>query len=122
MTQAPLSWHRPLGSTGLEITAVTVGGSPLGSMPAAFGYEVAADDAIELVEAVLDSPIRSLDTSNGYSDGESEPRGARSGRRVLDRLGVTAPATFAVVGTGWRAGFFHRAARSLPGLLGVAGS
>ncbi len=82
MTQAPLPWHRPLGSTGLEITAVTVGGSPLGSMPAAFGYEVAADDAIELVEAVLDSPIRSLDTSNGYSDGESERRiGAAIARR-----------------------------------------
>lgn len=34
---------------------------------------------------------------------------------------MTAPATFAVVGTGWRAGFFHRAARSLPGLLRVSG-
>lgn len=74
MTHAPLHWLRPLGETGLEITAVTVGGSPLGSMPAAFGYEVAADDAIALVSDVLESPIRSIDTSNGYSDGESERR------------------------------------------------
>ncbi len=30
-------------------------------------------------------------------------------------------ASFAVVGTGWRAGFFHRAARDLPDLLRVTG-
>jgi D-threo-aldose 1-dehydrogenase len=43
-------------------------------MPAAFGYAVEEDDAIDLVEAVLASPIRVIDTSNGYSDGESERR------------------------------------------------
>ncbi len=82
LTHAPQDWQRPLGSTGLDISAVTVGGSPLGSMPAAFGYEVAAEDAIDLVAAVLESPIRSIDTSNGYSDGESERRiGAGIARR-----------------------------------------
>ena len=87
MTHAPQDWLRPLGETGLQITAVTVGGIPLGSMPAAFGYEVAAEDAIELVSAVLESPIRSLDTSNGYSDGESE---RRIGAAIAQRGGLPA--------------------------------
>lgn len=34
---------------------------------------------------------------------------------------TAAPATFAVVGTGWRAEFFHRAARALPDVLRVTG-
>jgi D-threo-aldose 1-dehydrogenase len=67
-------WLRPLGRTGLSITAVTVGGAPLGSMPENFGHEVGYDAAVDLVRHILDSPIRALDTSNGYSDGESERR------------------------------------------------
>jgi D-threo-aldose 1-dehydrogenase len=67
-------WVRTLGSTGLQVTAVCVGGGPLGSMPEAFGYDVPRDEAVSLVEAVLASPIRVLDTSNGYSNGESERR------------------------------------------------
>ena len=31
---------RPLGGTGLAVTALCVGGGPLGSMPQNFGYEV----------------------------------------------------------------------------------
>lgn len=65
---------RPLGRTGLDVTTVTVGGAPLGSMPEAFGYEVAERDAIDLVRTVLDGPVRALDTANGYSDGRSEQR------------------------------------------------
>lgn len=71
---AGLPWLRPLGSTGIEVSAVCAGGAPLGSMPENFGYEVAEPDAIELVEAILESPIRFLDTSNGYSGGQSELR------------------------------------------------
>jgi D-threo-aldose 1-dehydrogenase len=75
-------WLRPLGSTGLEVTAVAVGGAPLGSMPENFGHEVSYDDGVALVEHVLDSPVRVLDTANGYSGGESERRiGAAIGRR-----------------------------------------
>lgn len=70
-------WQRTLGATGVGVTALGVGGGPLGSMPEAFGYPVAAEEALELVEAVLASPIRVLDTSNGYSDGESERRSAQ---------------------------------------------
>jgi D-threo-aldose 1-dehydrogenase len=67
-------WVRPLGSTGLRVSAVCAGGSPLGSMPEAFGYELSYADGVAMVEAILTSPIRWIDTSNGYSDGESERR------------------------------------------------
>jgi D-threo-aldose 1-dehydrogenase len=43
-------------------------------MPENFGYEVTAADAVELVQEILRSPIRFLDTANGYSGGESERR------------------------------------------------
>jgi D-threo-aldose 1-dehydrogenase len=67
-------WVRTLGGTGLQVTAVCVGGAPLGGMPETFGYDVPQDEAVSLVEAVLAGPIRVLDTSNGYSNGESERR------------------------------------------------
>lgn len=67
-------WVRPLGSTELSVTAVAVGGAPLGSMPENFGHEVAYEDGVALVEHVLTSPVRVLDTANGYSGGESERR------------------------------------------------
>lgn len=69
----PGNWLRPLGQTGLEVSAVCLGGGPLGSMPELFG-EVPEADAVELVSAVFDSPIRFIDTSNGYSGGQSERR------------------------------------------------
>ena len=68
------TWMRPLGDTRLTVSAITLGGSPLGSMPDLFGREVHTADAIELVRATLKSPIRTIDTANGYSGGESERR------------------------------------------------
>lgn len=68
------TWIRPLGSTGIALSAVCVGGSPLGSMPRLYGREVSVDEGVATVRAALDSPIRCIDTSNGYSDGESERR------------------------------------------------
>ncbi|WP_426625652.1 aldo/keto reductase [Leifsonia sp. McL0607] len=65
---------RPLGATGIEVSRVTLGGAPLGSMPENFGHEVAEADAVALVRAVLESGIRTIDTSNGYSEGRSERR------------------------------------------------
>ena len=47
-------------------------------MPENFGHEVAEADAIELVQDVLRSGIRTIDTSNGYSDGRSEERIGRA--------------------------------------------
>lgn len=67
-------WLRPLGGTGLTVSAVCAGGGVLGSMPGAFGYEVPAQRGIDTVRRVLDGPITFLDTSNGYSAGESERR------------------------------------------------
>lgn len=73
---------RPLGSTGLAPTPLTVGGAPLGSMPKNFGYEVSAEDGIATAVAALTGPIRSIDTSCAYSDGESERRIGAALRRV----------------------------------------
>jgi len=75
-TPAPGSptWMRPLGSTGLQVSAVCAGGSPLGSMPRLYGRDVSANEGIATAHAVLQSPIRFIDTSNGYSDGENERR------------------------------------------------
>lgn len=81
-----MRWNlNPLGSTGLEVSPVTLGGGPLGSMPENFGYEVTADAAVELVTTVLDSDIRTIDTSNGYSGGESE---RRIGRAIAEYGGL----------------------------------
>lgn len=70
-----MEWTRnALGSTGLTITPLTVGGAPLGSMPSNFGYEVSEQDGIATALAALEGPIRALDTSCAYSRGESERR------------------------------------------------
>lgn len=66
-------WLRPLGSTGLTVSALCAGGGPLGSMPDLF-RAVSVEEGIATVGRVLDGPINFLDTSNGYSAGESERR------------------------------------------------
>lgn len=81
---------RPLGGTGLHVSAVTLGGAPLGSMPENFGHEVAEADAVALVRAVLRSGIRTIDTSNGYSEGRSE---RRIGLAVAEAGGLPADVT-----------------------------
>jgi D-threo-aldose 1-dehydrogenase len=75
-TPAPGSptWSRPLGATGLTVTAVTVGGSPLGNIPHLYGHDVTRDEGVAMARAALESPVRAIDTSNGYGDGESERR------------------------------------------------
>lgn len=67
-------WLRPLGATGLTVSAIGAGGGPLGSMPESFGRHVDADEAVATVRRILASPITLLDTSNAYSGGESERR------------------------------------------------
>ena len=71
---ASASWTRALGRTRLTVSAVCAGGSPLGSMPGLYGHEVSREEAVATVRTLLDSPIRTIDTANGYSDGESERR------------------------------------------------
>ncbi|GAA1969495.1 aldo/keto reductase [Microbacterium deminutum] len=67
-------WLRDLGSTGLTVSAVAAGGAGIGSWPEFFGYDVPIEQALQLVSDILDSPVRVIDTSNGYSEGESERR------------------------------------------------
>jgi D-threo-aldose 1-dehydrogenase len=73
--QLPLGpWSRPLGGTGLSVSAICIGAAPLGGMPDKYGTDISDREAADLVRAVLESPMRFLDTSNGYSDGRSEQR------------------------------------------------
>jgi len=67
---------RPLGGTGLPVTAICVGTSPLANMPFLYGYEVPEERAVATIDAVLDDQeINFIDTSNGYGeDGTAERR------------------------------------------------
>lgn len=67
-------WFRTAGGTGLTTSALGLGGGPLSSMPEVLGYEVPPERAIDLVNAVLHSPIAVIDTSNGYGNGDGERR------------------------------------------------
>jgi D-threo-aldose 1-dehydrogenase len=64
----------PLGSTGTTVTALCVGTSPLASMAGLYGYEVGEARAVATVQAVFESPVRFLDTSNGYGENGSAER------------------------------------------------
>ncbi len=66
--------RQPLGRTGLEVSPVCIGTSPLASMPQLYGYEVGEQRAEDTIRAVLDSPFNFLDTSNGYGGGTAETR------------------------------------------------
>lgn len=66
---------RNLGRTGIRVTELCFGTSPLANIPGLYGYDVDEDRAVATVRAALDSPVRFLDTSNGYGrNGESELR------------------------------------------------
>jgi D-threo-aldose 1-dehydrogenase len=73
MTARPAD-RRPLGRTGLQVSPVCIGTSPLASMPALYGYEVAADRAEATIRATLGGPFNFLDTSNNYGGGSAEER------------------------------------------------
>ncbi len=66
--------RKALGSTGLAVTPLSVGGGALASMPETFGYAVPEAQALETVRAVFRSPINFLDTAAAYGNGESERR------------------------------------------------
>jgi D-threo-aldose 1-dehydrogenase len=67
--------RRPLGATGLTVSTICFGTSPLAGMPRLYGYDVDEPRAVATVRAVLGSPITFLDTSNGYGEhGEAERR------------------------------------------------
>ena len=65
---------RPLGRTGLAVSPIGFGTSPLGNMPGTYGYEVGEDRAIETLHTIFDSPVNLVDTSRNYGFGRSEER------------------------------------------------
>jgi D-threo-aldose 1-dehydrogenase len=65
---------RSLGRTGLEVSDVCIGGSPLGGVPELYGHDTDDATAIDAVKAALASPYNFLDTANIYGDGRSERR------------------------------------------------
>ena len=74
---------RQLGKTGLAVTQICVGTSPLASMANLYGYPVDEERAVATVLAAFDSPINFVDTSNGYGeDGTAERRIGAAIRRA----------------------------------------
>ncbi|WP_394552807.1 aldo/keto reductase [Agromyces sp. MMS24-JH15] len=74
--------RRRLGRTGLEVTELCFGTSPLANIPGLYGYDVTEERAVATVLEAFESPVRFLDTSNGYGpDGESERRIGEAIRR-----------------------------------------
>lgn len=71
--------------TARVLPPLCVGASPLGGMARTYGYDVDESAAIRTVRHLLESPVRSIDTSNQYSGGESE---RRIGRAFADAGGV----------------------------------
>lgn len=65
---------RPLGQTGLVVSAICLGTSPLGSMPRLYGYEVDEENARRTVIAAMTGGIPFVDTSNNYGVGRAETR------------------------------------------------
>ncbi|TQM13316.1 aldo/keto reductase [Pseudonocardia kunmingensis] len=76
---------QPLGKTGLSVTPLCHGTSPLGNFPSQYGYEVSADQAVATVRRVFEGPINFLDTSNNYGDGQAE---VRIGRAIREAGGL----------------------------------
>jgi len=71
--------------TARVLPPLCVGASPLGGMAQTYGYDVDESTAIRTVRHLLESPVRSIDTSNQYSGGESE---RRIGQALADAGGV----------------------------------
>lgn len=66
--------RRALGSTDLFVTAVGIGGSPLGGAAGLYGHDTTADAAVRTILRVFAGPVNLLDTSNNYGEGRSEER------------------------------------------------
>ncbi len=73
--------RRTLGRSGLEVTAVGIGGSPIGGMEGVYGHETSHEAGVETALRALGGPFTLLDTSNAYSEGRSEERIGEAIRR-----------------------------------------
>ena len=65
---------RVLGRSGLQVTAVGIGGSPIGGLEEIYGHDTSHDDGVATAVRALSGPFNLLDTSNNYSEGRSEER------------------------------------------------
>jgi D-threo-aldose 1-dehydrogenase len=61
---------RRLGRTGLDVTPLCVGTSPLGNTPLPYRHDVPLQEALATVRRVFEGPINFLDTGNNYGDAE----------------------------------------------------
>ena len=72
-----------LGRTGLAVTNIALGTSPLGSSPNLYGYAVDEERALDTIRAFFAGPLNFADTSNNYGQGRSE----RAIGKVIRELG-----------------------------------
>jgi D-threo-aldose 1-dehydrogenase len=61
---------RTLGRTGLRVTSLCAGTSPLGNTPLPYQREVPLEAALATLRRVAAGPINFLDTGNNYGDAE----------------------------------------------------
>ena len=112
--------QRPLGRTGLTVTPICIGTSPLASIPRLYGYAVDAARAQATVDAVFDGPFTFLDPSNNNGAGSAEERiGAVVRRRGVPPGFVLATKVDADATTGDFSG--ERVLRSVEESLGRLG-
>ncbi|MCG6884845.1 MAG: aldo/keto reductase [Silicimonas sp.] len=71
--------------TGVSVTPLCFGTSGLGDMPDTYGYEVSEARARETLDAIFESEVNFIDTSNNYGFGRSE---ARVGDAIRARGGL----------------------------------
>jgi D-threo-aldose 1-dehydrogenase len=72
-----------LGRTGLTVSNIALGTSPLGSSPHLYGYAVDEESALDTIRAFFSGPLNFADTSNNYGEGRSE----RAIGKVIRELG-----------------------------------
>ncbi|MEE2774626.1 MAG: aldo/keto reductase [Pseudomonadota bacterium] len=65
---------RQVSDTGIYVTPLCFGTSPLGSMPDTYGYKVSEKLAVITLKEILSSPVNFIDTSRNYGMGRSEER------------------------------------------------
>jgi len=82
-----------LGQTGLAVSPICFGTSPLASMARLYGYAVDEERAVATVLAAFDSPINFVDTSNGYGEDGTAER--RIGAAIRRAGGLPAPVVLA---------------------------
>ena len=74
-----------VGDSGVAVTSIGFGTSPLGSVPDTYGYGVDEEQAKSTLRAIFDGPVNLIDTSRNYGLGRSE---SRIGAVIRERGGL----------------------------------